>query len=607
MTWRAVAAVVAVAAGVVVAREPMVLQTQKGSVAGITETTATGKQVDSWYGIPYAKPPVGEFRFRHPQPIDRWRGVKEAKRPPNSCVQVPDDFFGDFPGATMWNANTEMSEDCLYINVIVPKPRPRKAAVMVWIYGGGFYSGTSTLEVYDMKILASEQNVVLVSFQYRVASLGFLYMDTTDTPGNTGLFDQHMALQWVHDNIHVFGGNPDNVTIFGESAGAASVSLHLLSPLSRNLFSRAIMQSGSATAPWGIISKEESIVRGLRLAEAVGCPHTRDNMTAVVACLRATNASDLVRNEPSGNIMEFPFVPIIDGVFLDEHPVKALQNRNFKKTNILMGSNSEEGFWFIMYFLTDFFRREENIQITRDQFERSVRDLHPYFNDVIRQAIMFEYTDWLNPDDGDMNRDAIDKMVGDYHYVCNVNEFANYYAQSGNNVFMYYFVHRSTQNLWPKWMGVMHGDEISFVFGQPFNPKYGYNELEQDLSRRMMTYWANFAKTGNPSENEDGEWDHTYWPVHTHTERSYLTLSTNISVIGKGPRLKKCAFWKKFLPKLSKLTAEKPSKGPEQCPIENTTSASAPSALLPSSSATNFATILLTLIVTLLYSPMTRP
>lgn len=147
---------------------------------------------------------------------------------------------------------------------------------MIWVYGGGFYSGTSTLDVYDHKTLAVTEQVLVVSMQYRVASLGFLYFGTPEVPGNAGLFDQLMALQFIKDNIERFGGDPDNMTLFGESAGAVAVSLHLLSPLSRNLYNRAILQSGSATAQWALISREESILRGLRLAEAVNCPHDKN-------------------------------------------------------------------------------------------------------------------------------------------------------------------------------------------------------------------------------------------------------------------------------------------------------------------------------------------
>ena len=203
----------------------------------------------------------------------------------------------------MWNPKTAMSEDCLYLNVVVPRPHPRKAAVLVWIYGDGFWSGTSTLDVYGMKTLAAEENVILVSMQYRVGSLSFMFFGTEDVPGNAGMFDQVMALQWVKDNIAQFGGNPDNVTLMGQGAGAVSVSLHLLSPLSRNLFSQAIMQSASATAPWGVITKEESFLRSLGLAELMEC-HSgtyrgyeeyirghKKNIRNTIDCLRRANAT----------------------------------------------------------------------------------------------------------------------------------------------------------------------------------------------------------------------------------------------------------------------------------------------------------------------------
>nr|NVI69573.1 acetylcholine esterase [Cucujiformia] len=277
---------------------------------------------------------------------------------------------------------------------------------------------------------------------------------------NAGFFDQLMALQWIHDNIAAFGGNPNNITLFGESAGAVSVSLHLLSPLSRNLFSQAIMQSGTATAPWAIITREESILRGIRLAEAVGCPHEPNDLSAAIDCLKKKDPIELVNNEwGTLGICEFPFVPVIDGAFLDEHPVRALVHKNFKKTNILLGSNTEEGNYFIIYYLTDLFKIEDNVFVNRKDFLRAVKELNPYFNAVAILAIVFEYTNWMNPDDPVSNRDALDKMVGDYHFTCNVNDFAHRYAETGNNVYMYYYKHRTISNPWPSWMGVMHADE----------------------------------------------------------------------------------------------------------------------------------------------------
>lgn len=147
-------------------------------------------QVDAWSSIPYAKPPVGDLRFSPPEPIDNWKGTLDVQEMPNSCFQALDTYFDNFTGSTMWNANTELSEDCLYLSIVTPRPRPKNAAVMVWIFGGGFTTGSSTLEVYDPCILVSEENIIYVALQYRLASLGFLYFEDTEASGNVGLLDQ---------------------------------------------------------------------------------------------------------------------------------------------------------------------------------------------------------------------------------------------------------------------------------------------------------------------------------------------------------------------------------------------------------------------------------
>ncbi|RWS25045.1 Acetylcholinesterase-like protein, partial [Leptotrombidium deliense] len=535
--------------------DPLIVKTNKGLVRGITQLAATGNQVDVFLGIPYAKPPLREYRFRHPKPIDPWTGVFNATTLPNSCVQTLDDFFGDFTGSTMWNANTPMSEDCLMINIWVPKPRPKNAAVLCWIYGGGFSTGSSTLEVYDGKILSSEEDVIVVSFNYRLASLGFLYFDRPDAPGNAGLFDQVMALRWIRDNIRYFGGNPENITLFGESAGAASVSFLLLSPLSRDLFSQAILQSAGPTCPWAMVDRHEAIKRGLRLAQAVGCPHDSNNMDAIMECLRNTDPKTLVSNEIGNNgVVEYTFIPIVDGAFFDETPEVSLKTKNFKKTNIITGSTSEEGNYFLVYYLTGLLNASsDDVYVSREDFVKAIRELNPYVSKIAQDAIIFQYTNWINPDDKIQNRDAIDKLVGDYHFTCHVSELAYRYALNGNDVYHYYYTHRSTQHPWPQWMGVMHGDEISFIFGEPLNPALGYTKDEKDFSKRIMRFWANFAKTGNPNKSKDGTMTSVFWPEHLPHEREYLTLAANKTmVIGNGPRSKQCAFWQKFLPKLIK-------------------------------------------------------
>ncbi len=493
-------------------RDELIVRTENGLVRGIRYHLNSpgklpkGKAVDAFLGIPFAKPPVGNLRFKHPQPLDPWSGIYNATKLPNSCYQIPDTFFGDeFSGSNMWNPNTRVSEDCLYLNVWVPKtsPRLRKSAVFAWIFGGGFYSGTTTLNLYDGKILAAMNDIIVVSIGYRVGALGFLSLGHNQAPGNAGMFDQLMGLEWIQHNIHYFGGNPNNVTLFGESAGSVSVSMHLLSSLSHSKFQRAIMQSGTANMPWGTNTMEEGKRRSLQLAfEYLNCPET-DDMNAVVSCLRSIPPQRLVETQwVSRGIMQFPFLPVIDGAFLDDTPDMILARKTFKKCPILLGSNANEATFFLIYELSDFLTRE-SIQMNREQFLAATSKLFYYYpqydktiNEFGLQAIQHQYTNWLDPDHDATNVVMLDKAASDCHFVCHVNEFQHAYALAGENVYAYYFTHRYSINPWPEWMGVLHADEINFVFGDPFKAELNYSRNELKFSDQIMRYWVNFAKTG---------------------------------------------------------------------------------------------------------------
>lgn len=488
--------------------QSLIVETDKGMVKGQRIQVHHGKQVDVFYGIPYAKKPIGRYRFRHPQPNDPWHGVLNATTRPSACMQGYDTVFPpDFRGSNVWNPNTVPNEDCLYVNVWRPtgKGSREHKAVMVWIYGGSFLSGSSALDLYDGKFLAADNDVVVVSMQYRVGSLGFLSFDHLDAPGNAGVMDQTMALDWVQRNIHKFGGSTYNITLFGESSGAASIGLHLLSPISRGKFDRAILQSAGPTAPWATLTQQEATRRSRVFAGAMNC--TRNTVPEMIICLRDRTAEDFHTKEYDPDIVrgisQFPFVPVIDGVFLTESPETSLRRHNFKKIPIMVGSNSNEGTWILPYHNLDLFSLEQESRLQRRSFVLSIDEMFDHYpqypkriNSFGKEAILFQYTPWKDPTSKSMNRDRIEQAVGDRNFVCPVVELAQAYATANLSVYYYEFAHRSTIHSWPDWMGVMHGDEIFFMFGEPLKNSKNYSHLEKRLARRMMKYWANFAKTG---------------------------------------------------------------------------------------------------------------
>ncbi|KAI1724149.1 carboxylesterase family domain-containing protein [Ditylenchus destructor] len=347
-----------------------------------------GKHISQFLGIPFAEPPVGKLRFRKPVPKSSWRDPFNATTHPNSCVQSLDTYFGDFDGAQMWNSNVPSSEDCLYLNLYVPGKvdSSRRMAVLIWIYGGGFWSGSATLDVYDGKILASEEDVIVVAMNYRVSVFGFLYLARKEAPGNMGLWDQLEAVKWVHKNIENFGGDPNRITLFGESAGAASVSMHMLSERSIPYFQRAIVQSGSATAPWAMENRQVALHRAVVLYHYMKCsnsttthpaaPPDRWDMDAVLDCLMNATAEKLRDSEwaPVAEFADFPWVPVVDGDFL--------------------------AIYFIVYQLADvfppaeFFEKNKNFINSREVWLRSISNLlprHMLKSSLALQAIIHEY------------------------------------------------------------------------------------------------------------------------------------------------------------------------------------------------------------------------
>ncbi|KAG5870927.1 hypothetical protein JTB14_038193 [Gonioctena quinquepunctata] len=344
--------------------DPLVVETTSGLVRGYSKTVL-GREVHVFTGIPFAKPPIEQLRFKRPVPIDPWHGILDATKQPNSCYQERYEYFPGFEGEEMWNPNTNISEDCLYLNIWVPqrlrirhhadKPpidRP-KVPVLIWIYGGGYMSGTATLDIYDADIIAATSDVIVASMQYRVGSFGFLYMNryfprgSDETPGNMGLWDQVLAIRWIKENAAAFGGDPDLITLFGESAGGGSVSIHLISPVTRHLARRGILQSGTMNAPWSYMSGERAEQIGRILIQDCGCNVSllENSPRQVMDCMRAVDAKTISLqqwNSYSG-ILGFPSTPTIDGVLLPKHPMDMLAEGDYEDMEILLGSNHDEG------------------------------------------------------------------------------------------------------------------------------------------------------------------------------------------------------------------------------------------------------------------------
>ena len=323
----------------------------------------------------------------------------------------------------------------------------------------------------------------------------------------------------------------------------------------------------------------------MKLAELVGCPSNRSRVEETIGCMREKDAFELVANDwgiPSGLTISI-FAPIIDGRFLTDDPKILMNNKTFKETDILLGSNQDEGNFFIMYYASEQFPKENNVQLSKEDFVTAVDTLYVNSSPLEREAMRYEYTNWLNPEDTTDNRINVDRMVGDSQFTCSVVDLGQTYAKAGNNVYMYYFNQVSSASTWPKWAGSMHGDEIHFLFGLPLNCSNNYSEAEVSLSKKMMNYWANFAKTGNPSSEakapttDRDSWSlytrvinywspstnpslmeqEDDWPAYTPMNRETKVLNANVSrsIIMKSGQsyiektTKRCAFWQDFIPK----------------------------------------------------------
>ncbi|XP_076427708.1 acylcarnitine hydrolase-like isoform X2 [Peromyscus maniculatus bairdii] len=431
-----------------------------------------------------------------------------------------------------------MSEDCLHLNIYTPAHAHEGSnlPVMVWIHGGALVGGMASIT--DGSILAASEDIVVVHIQYRLGVLGFFSTGDQHARGNWGYLDQVAALRWVQQNIAHFGGNPDQVTIFGESAGGASVSSHVVSPMSKGLFHRAIMESGVVLLP-GLISDTHEMVY-TTVANLSGC-EAKDS-EALVHCLRGKSEAEiLVINKV------FKIIPaVVDGVFLPRHPRELLASVDFHPVPSIIGVNNDEYSWILPMVMGS---AQTIKEITRENLQDVLKNtaaqmmLPPECGDLLMEEYMGD------TEDAQTLQIQYTEMMGDFMFVIPALQVAHF-QRSHNPVYFYEFQHQSSflKSIRPPHVKADHADEVPFVFGSFFfGMKLVLTEEEELLNRRMMKYWANFARYGNP--NSEGL---PYWPMLDHDEQ-YLQLNIKPAV-GRALKARRLQFWTKTLPqKIQKL------------------------------------------------------
>ncbi|KAM3844497.1 cholinesterase-like isoform 1-T2 [Vipera latastei] len=502
-----------------------VVITSSGSIKGMRVLTRSGA-VNAYLGIPYAEPPVGKLRFQKPVPHQPWSHVLEATHFGKPCHQWTS---FSYPYSRMWVAGKPHSEDCLFLNIWVPHPQPSVSVpILVWIHGGGFTVGSGSSFLYNGSTLAATENVIVASMNYRVGIWGFLFFPP-EAPGNMGLWDQYLALKWLKENAAVFGGNADKLTIIGHSAGAASVGFQLLSPISQSLFDRAVLQSGAPNAPWASMPPEKAQEYAHSLIGLLNC--RKGNHSAMMSCLQNKDVDVFL------NFSSF-FLPTFDGDFLPEDPKRLLEKGTIPAKPLLIGITREDGTVFIPRVLNDV---DDDKNETWEQVISGIDIiLRRHFEEDIIKAVALKYSE--DKQGPNLNRQILAHFSRDHYFVCPLIEIAARMVATKSSVYVYSFNHQISTSIWKEWMGAAHGVEVPFLFGTLSSlPGLNQSDAEADrvLSQRVMHYWAQFARSGNPSKFTSGE---VQWLHYNATEQNVYHISTEAPQIMQFLPREQCNF-----------------------------------------------------------------
>jgi len=518
--------------GLAMSAQAAPVSTAEGPVEGFAKNGVT-----QFLGIPYAKPPVAPLRWMPPEAVAKWTNVRKADKFGPTCAQIT--TLGPFAGPP--NSN----EDCLYLNVFTPDVKA-KLPVLVWIHGGGYVDGES--DDYDASKLAKDGKLVVVTLNYRLNLFGFLSHPALDNAsGNFGLMDMQAGLRWVQRNAAAFGGDPGNVTLGGQSAGAGAAAANVVSPGAKGLFHRAIFQSGGYTP---VATKAIALERGTKFADAAGCKGGD-----VAKCLRALPASKIIAlaGTPSAN---GPFIngPMVDGKIIPEQMIDAFNSGRFNKMPIMIGTTRDEANFNIG--IAQYFRKDR-APTTEEHYRAAMKTIYggnagpgaspPAFAKGTMDAVLAHYpakstaqAAWTGA--------ATDNITCRGQYVAGA-------LSPHVPVYMYRFDDRSAPTYFPKMPGYQslayHTGDIPYVFlgyhGGPDGLPTPLNATQRKLSDRLVASWANFARTGNPNGKGDAPWPR--WkkggdaPAYFLQDDAWKNVQTNAQIAATH----QCGFWQSIL------------------------------------------------------------
>ena len=558
--------------------EGPIVETKYGKIIGKTRNFVDQeggggdgiKDVNAFLGIPYASPPVNNLRFRPPERPAAWKpDIYDAKSFRNVCAQFEVSYFADSIRLA-WSDFTwsnYSSEDCLYLNVFAPSRNATNNCslypVIVFIHGGSYAFGTTTRHTTPGEVLP-RFGVVLVTIQYRLGPFGFMTTGDEAARGNWGMLDQVQALKWIQENIQAFGGDPNKVTLLGVSSGGASVGLHMLSPLSKGLFHKAIMESGVEFSPFAFSSVQKAVNKTKRAAQKLGC--VTENHIEMMECLRAQKTSEILKYYEWRNVG-----PVIDDFFIHDTPENLRRSGNFCSVPLISGFNSHEGSHNTPEKL-----RPPN-EITPQVFKESIVDFvknQTFHEDdmtssLIEDAIEFQYTPWGKQQNSLTLREKIVDIQSDYYVSAPTLEVLEIHSQKAVT-FMYEFSHRSERNTAEDWRGVQHGDNTPYDFGAPLLNISSMNFTEEDknVSRLIMSFYANFAKYGAPTPSPVHG---VNWTEFNRTHGRYLAIQGKPEVKANfNPH--RMAFWNRYYPRLVNFSKDMVNfKAPSEKELTQTT------------------------------------